>query len=225
MPVAAATSPSNQKPALPFDEEIPPGGVDNLMFSDAAIRYCLAQIIRIDAVRSLVDRYERAQVDYFNGLVVDYNNRCAHYRYMEGARESAQAIVEPNRAKLESDARDAYRKRFAAPAKDIASKTSSRRVAVVSTAAASHPVASGDRILNAFASRCPGNAAAAPGGEAAASANRRTIAVCAFGASCQPCSNDDTAARVEAAALISYQICAIDASGASRPFGDDYSAD
>jgi hypothetical protein len=124
VPVVAATSPSNEKPALPFDEEIPPGGVDNLMFSDAAIRYCLAQIIRIDAVRSLVDRYERAQVDYFNGLVVDYNNRCAHYRYMEGARESAQAIVEPNRPKLESDARDTYRKRFAATEKDVASKTS-----------------------------------------------------------------------------------------------------
>jgi TonB family protein len=123
-PVAAAASPSNQKPALPFDEEIPPGGADNLMFSDAAIRYCLAQIIRIDAIRSLVDRYERGQVDYFNGLVADYNNRCAHYRYMEGARESARAIVEPNRTKIESDARDAYRKRFAAADKDVASKSS-----------------------------------------------------------------------------------------------------
>jgi len=106
-PIAGAASPSNQKSGLPFDEEIPPGGVDNLMFSDAAIRYCLAQIIRIDAVRTLVDRYERPQVEYFNGLVADYNNRCAHYRYMEGARENAQAMVEPNRAKIHSDARDA----------------------------------------------------------------------------------------------------------------------
>ncbi len=122
--VAAAESPSPQKQALPFDEEIPPGGVDNLMFSDAAIRYCLAQIIRIDAVRALVDRYERAQVDYFNGLVADYNNRCGHYRYMEGARESAQAVVEPNRPKIESDAREVYRKRFAGTDKEALSKSS-----------------------------------------------------------------------------------------------------
>ena len=120
---AAAVTPSTQKAALPFDEEIPPGGVDNLMFSDAAIRYCLAQIIRIDAVRPLVDRYERGQVDYFNGLVADYNNRCGHYRYVEGARESAQAQVEPSRQKIESDAREAYRKRFAAADKDASAKS------------------------------------------------------------------------------------------------------
>jgi TonB family protein len=123
-PIAAAASPSNQKSGLPFDEEIPPGGVDNLMFSDAAIRYCIAQIIRVDAVRSLVDRYERPQVEYFNGLVADYNNRCAHYRYMEGARENALALVEPNRAKIEKDAREAYRKRFAGTEKEAASKAS-----------------------------------------------------------------------------------------------------
>ena len=101
------------KTPLPFDEEVPPAGADNLMFSDAEIRYCLAQIIRIEAVRPLVDRYERAQVGYFNELVADYNSRCGHYRYMEGARESAQVQVEVSRSTIESDARQAYVWRFA----------------------------------------------------------------------------------------------------------------
>jgi len=120
-PVAEAKStPSGAAPALnltktplPFDEEVPPAGADNLMFSDAEIRYCLAQIIRIEAVRPLVDRYERAQVGYFNELVADYNSRCGHYRYMEGARESAQVQVEVSRSTIESDARQAYVWRFA----------------------------------------------------------------------------------------------------------------
>jgi len=109
---APAPPPTLSKTPLPFDEEVPPAGADNLMFSDAEIRYCLAQIIRIEAVRPLVDRYERAQVGYFNELVTDYNSRCGHYRYMEGARESAQVQVEISRSTIESDARQAYLWRF-----------------------------------------------------------------------------------------------------------------
>jgi len=115
-PTEAKGTPSGapilSKTPLPFDEEVPPAGADNLMFSDAEIRYCLAQIIRIEAVRPLVDRYERAQISYFNELVADYNTRCGHYRYMEGARESAQAQVEISRSTIESDARQAYQWRF-----------------------------------------------------------------------------------------------------------------
>jgi len=151
----APASTSVQKSALPFDEEIPPGGVDNLMFSDAAIRYCLAQIIRIDAVRPLVDRYERPQVEYFNTLVADYNNRCGHYRYVEGARESAQAQVEPSRSKIESDARDAYRKRFALAEKEAPAKKS----AAVSAPAAKS--AQSTRSASATASPSPPQAARA----------------------------------------------------------------
>src|SRR5215475_6884309 len=111
-PSGAAAPPTLSKTPLPFDEEVPPAGAENLMFSDAEIRYCLAQIIRIEAVRPLVDRYERAQVSYFNELVADYNTRCGHYRYMEGARESAQVQVEISRSTIESDARQAYQWRF-----------------------------------------------------------------------------------------------------------------
>ena len=126
-PSGLPAPPTLSKTPLPFDEEVPPAGADNLMFSDAEIRYCLAQIIRIEAVRPLVDRYERAQVGYFNELVADYNSRCGHYRYMEGARESAQAQVEISRSTIESDARQAYLWRFveseksSAPARSPAS--------------------------------------------------------------------------------------------------------
>jgi len=111
-PSGAPAPPTLSKTPLPFDEEVPPAGADNLMFSDGEIRYCLAQIIRIEAVRPLVNRYEKAQVGYFNELVADYNTRCGHYRYMEGARDSAQVQVEISRSTIESDARQAYLWRF-----------------------------------------------------------------------------------------------------------------
>src|SRR5882724_3150118 len=59
--------PSSSNSASPFQEERPPVGKSNL-FSEAQIRYCLSQIIRIQAVRTLVDRYRKAQVQYFNEL-------------------------------------------------------------------------------------------------------------------------------------------------------------
>jgi len=73
-PIEAAPLP------LTEDEALPPHGRGNL-YSDAQVRFCQAQLVRIDAVRPLLNRYEREEVEQFNALVADFNARCGNYRY------------------------------------------------------------------------------------------------------------------------------------------------
>src|SRR5689334_25401895 len=56
-PPGAASHPIEASPMpLTENEALPPVGKGNL-FSDAQVRYCLAQLIRVDAVRPLLNRY------------------------------------------------------------------------------------------------------------------------------------------------------------------------
>ncbi len=126
--VVARTAPAAAPPAAsgtPLVEDVPPAGRD-LLFSDAQIRYCLAQSIRLDASRSLLNRARREQVDYFNNLVADFNARCGHYRYEVGALESARADVEAHRAQIDRDARNAYNKQFGATAQGGEAESSAK---------------------------------------------------------------------------------------------------
>jgi TonB family protein len=108
-PVTVKTQPG-------LEEMLPPVARDE-MLSTAQIRYCLAQTIRIEAIRPGLDRFKTEQVVYFNAVVADYNNRCGRYRYEAGALEPVKAQVEAGRAQIESDARDAFSQRFAPPSK------------------------------------------------------------------------------------------------------------
>ena len=108
----AASHPIDAAPMpLTGDEALPPVGKGNL-FSDGQVRYCLAQLIRVDAVRPLLNRYEREEVEQFNALVADFNARCGSYRYKDNALDEAKAWVEENHAQIEHTARENYMKRF-----------------------------------------------------------------------------------------------------------------
>ncbi|MEO8627899.1 MAG: TonB family protein [Betaproteobacteria bacterium] len=116
-----------------LEEQKPPSG-KGLVLSESQVRYCLAQIIRIDAVRPVLDPYEKAQVDYFNQVVADYNGRCASYRYRGDTLEREKAPIEANRVKIEIAARTEYGKRFVTatpPAKQV----SAPRLSAATTAA------------------------------------------------------------------------------------------
>jgi TonB family protein len=132
-PRGAGTPPSPPNAPYPFQEQLPPVGKGNL-FSEEQISYCLAQSIRIEALRSLVNRYKKAQVEYFNALTADFNSRCESYRYLGEAREAAKAAVEGSRSQIEDDTRTAYAKRFpaedkvAAPSKPVAEPKAKPRV-------------------------------------------------------------------------------------------------
>ena len=109
-PVGAARAPH------PLVEEIPPFGKGN-MLSESQIRYCLAEFIRIEAVRPLMNRYRRDQVEFFNTLIAAYNSRCAKYRYELPDMDRARHDVETNRSRIEADAQQAFVLRFQGPEK------------------------------------------------------------------------------------------------------------
>lgn len=97
---------ATQAPTRP-EESKPPIGQD-LVFSAAQIRYCLAEDIRMDAAKSVLNNYSDADVDQFNAMVSDYNSRCGSFRYRSGALESARRDIEPYRSQLQTEGRSRF---------------------------------------------------------------------------------------------------------------------
>jgi hypothetical protein len=95
--------PRKAAPTRPTEQE-PPLGRNNVL-AGAQIRYCVAENIRIDAAAKVVDNNIEAHVDRFNGMVEDYNSRCAEFRYREGSLQSAERAMEPYREELEQEGR------------------------------------------------------------------------------------------------------------------------
>jgi hypothetical protein len=101
------TSPSPTRQVAPspptaLPEERPPMGSNSLL-STAQIRYCLAEDIRLNAGKSVVNQYLDIEVDRYNALASDYNSRCGQFRYRRGTLEPIRAEVETRRASLEAE--------------------------------------------------------------------------------------------------------------------------
>lgn len=111
---AAAPSPTWQPPVSPPPppsrpvEDRPPVGT-GIVLSNAQIRYCLAEDIRMTAAKSAISGYNETDVDRFNGMVADYNSRCSSFKYRRGSLESVRAEVESARADLEAEGRGRFR--------------------------------------------------------------------------------------------------------------------
>lgn len=73
-------------------EEKPPIGTD-LVFSNNQIRYCLSEEIRLEAIKGAVNSYSQYEVDNLNVAIQDYNSRCGHFRYRQGALENVRREV------------------------------------------------------------------------------------------------------------------------------------
>lgn len=132
-PPARGTAPSYSPPAQPQapsrpQESKPPVGQD-LVFSTAQIRYCLAEDIRMEGAKSALNNYSDSDVDRFNAMVADYNSRCGSFRYRSGALESARREIEQYRSQLQSEGRS----RFARSSTGLLSTPSVAVVPPVST--------------------------------------------------------------------------------------------
>ncbi len=120
----ASPSPSWQSaPSTPSaesrpSEEKPPVGTNNVLTS-AQLRYCVAEDIRLEAAKGVINNYNDTHVDRFNEMVADYNGRCGQFRYRSGALESARSEVERFRAALEVDGRARFVRAKAAPSQDL----------------------------------------------------------------------------------------------------------
>lgn len=112
-PPARSTTPSySAAPAQPQvptrpDETKPPVGQD-LVFSTAQLRYCLAEDIRMDAAKAVLNNYIDSDVHRFNAMVADYNSRCGRFRYRRGSLEIARRDIESYRNRLYSDGRQRF---------------------------------------------------------------------------------------------------------------------
>ena len=101
-PTPAYLPPAQQQvPSRPQESKPPVGR--NLVFSTAQIRYCLAEDIRMDGVKSALNSDNDYDVDRFNTMVDDYNSRCGSFRYRSGELESARRDVELYRSQLQTD--------------------------------------------------------------------------------------------------------------------------
>lgn len=85
----------SSKPSTPTKpiEQVPMAG-SGITLNYSEIAYCLAEQIRLDAAEPRVNPYNSWEVSRYNGMIGDYNSRCAHYRYKQSAMDSAKRAVE-----------------------------------------------------------------------------------------------------------------------------------
>ena len=88
-------------------EERPPVGSGNVL-GTPQIRYCVAEDIRLDAAKSVINQYNDSDIERFNALVADYNSRCSNFRYRRGALEGAKSDVERYRSEIATEGRSRF---------------------------------------------------------------------------------------------------------------------
>ena len=106
---ASAYSPTPELPqqsASPAEDKPPIGS--SLVLSTAQIRYCLAEDIRVEAAKAVVNSNSDGDVERFNAMVADYNSRCGSFRYRSGTLESARRDIEPYRSQFQSEGRSRF---------------------------------------------------------------------------------------------------------------------
>jgi hypothetical protein len=85
--------------ALAAAEQAPAIGSGNAL-SGAEIKYCLAEQIRLDGARSILNQQPANAINRFNAMIDDYNGRCSNFRYKRRDYQRAQSEVEPDRGIL-----------------------------------------------------------------------------------------------------------------------------
>jgi hypothetical protein len=90
-------------------EERPPVG-ENHSLSMPQLRYCVAEDIRLDAARGIIDNANNIDVGIFNSLIKDYNSRCGSFRYRRGSLETAKSEVEKFRFQIQAEGRSRFRR-------------------------------------------------------------------------------------------------------------------
>jgi hypothetical protein len=90
-----------------YMEERPPVG-RGLSLTQANIRYCEFQGVRLESARSFVSA--QSDVLWFNSLVDDWNSRCASYRYRPPDKSAVDAEVSTRRPVLQAEGRALFRR-------------------------------------------------------------------------------------------------------------------
>ena len=97
------TEPPALLPELPkLGEEVRPTSGLKQQFTQANVRYCLFQEIRLEAVRPLTDS---ADLALFNMLVSDWNARCGRAHYLASDKSAVDSELVDRRTVLEVEGR------------------------------------------------------------------------------------------------------------------------
>lgn len=96
---------SRWQPPQPYYPEEKPAIGSGIALNDNEIRYCKAQKIRLDGWEKTIDNYVHESVAAFNAQVEDYNARCGHFKYREGALQRVETEVNSRASYLEVDGR------------------------------------------------------------------------------------------------------------------------
>jgi hypothetical protein len=91
-PTPPASTPSWSPPPGDLLESRPLEGTDRVLNANE-IAYCLAEGVRIDAVKPLINPKSNREIDGFNEHVSEFNIRCAQFRYRNTEMNRARAYV------------------------------------------------------------------------------------------------------------------------------------
>lgn len=103
----SSTVPENMPTVAPPGPTITPPPIGNgLVLTSDQIRYCVYEDRRIKGAEKAVNNYNQWSVDTFNAMVEDYNGRCGHFRYRQGALTPIEAEADQILAQLEQEGRE-----------------------------------------------------------------------------------------------------------------------
>lgn len=105
---APADSYASTAPAA-LTEVRPPVGTDVVLSSDQLF-YCFSESVRLDGAKGAVDQTDNNEIDRFNAMVDDYNNRCGSFRYEKGTLDAVRAQVDAERSELLSEGAARFRR-------------------------------------------------------------------------------------------------------------------
>lgn len=86
-----------------FTETKPPAHDGTRSLTQAELRWCMFNDIRIEAARPDMRGAKQGQLQAFNTAVTEWNTGCRRYRYSRSDRDSVQRQVDARRAQLESE--------------------------------------------------------------------------------------------------------------------------
>lgn len=100
-----ASEPAPAEPPPGPTITMPPVG-NGLVLASEQIRYCVYEDRRIKGAEKVVNNYNQASVSMFNAMVDDYNSRCSHFQYRQGALTPIQSEADQIQAQLEQEGRE-----------------------------------------------------------------------------------------------------------------------
>jgi hypothetical protein len=98
----APSVPTTPKADSGKSEKKPPPGND-LLLTEAQLRWCLYQSVRLDAATATIRNQSADNTILLNQMIGEWNDRCARYRYNINERTAVEAEVNNDKVRLQME--------------------------------------------------------------------------------------------------------------------------